>query len=503
MAVVTAGPNDPYSAIVGSLIPSADNAFDMGSSSERWATLYLGTSVSLDNGSATVSIDLSNGITIPYTVSAGSDETIGYRWGSRVELIGTAFDTWDVTLATIDANQGFTRLRITPGTGTTSTDLAEISLDASVLSDIHANNYGRLFLEAQASRFLIAIQSKGTFVALPLQVDVIGRTSGTSDEVLLSLLPGDSTHVPFWRFNGPVGIGGNISTSNNGTFNSLPTVRFDQDFTNTGLSWDVINMLPAFTESSAVNNGRVSTFVSNIHLRAANTENWTGAPGFVGFRSVIDFGSTTNVYTVSEIDGFLAQLPTNLGSAIITQHVAFHARALTLASTNYLLKGDGAGLVSIGDTTDATSLASASLVTAGGIAIAKSLAVGTAIGFLNGIATVGLGVPAVYGVSNRKGLTTADGSPITLYTTVTATGLFRITLDIFATAFTSGTATLTITWTQNSVSKTLAVTATALNTLGTATDLINPDTGTAITVQLTGTFTATVDASAVVEQLVA
>ena len=79
--------------------------------------------------------------------------------------------------------------------------------------------------------------------------------------------------------------------------------------------------------------------------------------------------------------------------------------------------------------------------------------------------------------------------------------MFRITSDIYATAFTSGTATYTITWTENAQAKTMVVNATAINVLGTAIDLINPDVSTNITAQLTGAFTATVKIASVVEKL--
>lgn len=105
-------------------------------------------------------------------------------------------------------------------------------------------------------------------------------------------------------------------------------------------------------------------------------------------------------------------------------------------------------------------------------------------------------------VDNRSGLSSADSSATTIFTTQNYSGqLWRITADIWATAFTSGTATYTVTYTENSVAKTLVVTATALNTLGTGTDLINPDGGSIIKVQLTGSFSATVNVATVAEQI--
>lgn len=119
----------------------------------------------------------------------------------------------------------------------------------------------------------------------------------------------------------------------------------------------------------------------------------------------------------------------------------------------------------------------------------------------NGIATVGYGVPAIVGLDNRTGLTGVDGAATTLYTAIAANSLFRISADIFATAAVTGTASYTIKWTENSTSQSMVVTATAVNTLGTQSNLIRPDNGTAITAQLTGVFTGTFSVAGLVEQL--
>ncbi len=109
----------------------------------------------------------------------------------------------------------------------------------------------------------------------------------------------------------------------------------------------------------------------------------------------------------------------------------------------------------------------------------------------------------IVAIDNRT-VTTADGSPITLYTTsiVPATQLYRVSTEIVAHAFTSGTATLTVTWTENGVSQTAVVTATALNVVTGIVRLAMPDANTIITVQLTGAFVATVRIATVLERLV-
>lgn len=119
----------------------------------------------------------------------------------------------------------------------------------------------------------------------------------------------------------------------------------------------------------------------------------------------------------------------------------------------------------------------------------------------NAVATAGIGVPAIYGLDNRTGLTSADGAPVTLYTSTGANQLYRVMADIFATAAVTGTANYTITWTENSTTQTATVSATAINVLGTNTQLIRPDNATNITVQLLGTFTGTFSVASAVERI--
>jgi len=118
-------------------------------------------------------------------------------------------------------------------------------------------------------------------------------------------------------------------------------------------------------------------------------------------------------------------------------------------------------------------------------------------------ALVGSGMVQLYGLDNRSGLTSADGAPIVLFhINMEGDHVYRITADIFATAVAAGTANYTITWTENATTQTMVVSASVLNTIATATDLINPDASTDITAQLTFVgFTGTVKVAAVVEEL--
>ena len=121
----------------------------------------------------------------------------------------------------------------------------------------------------------------------------------------------------------------------------------------------------------------------------------------------------------------------------------------------------------------------------------------------NGIFTKGYGVPAIFGLDGRTGLTAADASALTLYTTTAAGQVYRLMGRILATAGTSPSATYTIKWTEGGATITKTLTISALDSDSDLSVLIQPDNGTAITAQLTaisGTGT-TVNVAATVEQM--
>ena len=119
------------------------------------------------------------------------------------------------------------------------------------------------------------------------------------------------------------------------------------------------------------------------------------------------------------------------------------------------------------------------------------------------IGTVGMGVAPIYGKDARTGLTAADASAKTLYTTTAAGQVYRLMGRILATAGTSPSATYTIKWTEGGATITKTLTISALDSDSDLSILIQPDNGTAITAQLTaisGTGT-TVNVAATVEQM--
>lgn len=119
-----------------------------------------------------------------------------------------------------------------------------------------------------------------------------------------------------------------------------------------------------------------------------------------------------------------------------------------------------------------------------------------------GVATTGFGVPAIIGIDNRTGLTAADASPITIHSVTGSGRVYRVFLRIYATAYTSGIATYTMTWTENAVTKTYNASVSSLNGYSFQGMLLLPDTASNITVQLTGTFVATVKVTGVVERVI-
>ena len=116
----------------------------------------------------------------------------------------------------------------------------------------------------------------------------------------------------------------------------------------------------------------------------------------------------------------------------------------------------------------------------------------------------GFGLSPIYGLDNRHGLTAVDASAITLYTTTAASQLYKLTARILATAGTTPSATYSVKWTEGGAVITKTLTISAIDTdAGLSAILIQPDSATAITVQLTaisGTGT-TVNVAATLEEI--
>ena len=99
----------------------------------------------------------------------------------------------------------------------------------------------------------------------------------------------------------------------------------------------------------------------------------------------------------------------------------------------------------------------------------------------------------------RIGVTAADASPITIFSSTASGTRYEVKARILATAGTS--ATYTISWTEGGVAQTVALTITAVDTEVHDNFVIAPDAGTNITAQITALTSSTVNVDAIVSVL--
>ena len=109
----------------------------------------------------------------------------------------------------------------------------------------------------------------------------------------------------------------------------------------------------------------------------------------------------------------------------------------------------------------------------------------TGFGMYNNQSTAGLGLAPIWGYDARTGLTAADSAAKTLYTTTAANQVYEVAARIFGTGGTITSGVYTIGWTEGGVARTATVSITATGTLSSSLFLLQPDSGTAITGQLT------------------
>ena len=120
----------------------------------------------------------------------------------------------------------------------------------------------------------------------------------------------------------------------------------------------------------------------------------------------------------------------------------------------------------------------------------------------NGIVTAGWGVGAIYGSDLRTGITAADASALTEYAVTASGGVFEVGGSFTCTAYTSGTVTYTITWTdENSTAHTLSGSLAGTGHVDFTPVTVRVKASTSITAQITGTFVATVSPVAIVKQV--
>ena len=99
----------------------------------------------------------------------------------------------------------------------------------------------------------------------------------------------------------------------------------------------------------------------------------------------------------------------------------------------------------------------------------------------------------------RIGVTAADASPITIFSSTASGTRYEVKARILATAGTS--ATYTISWTEGGAVRTVALTVTATGTEVHDNFVIAPDAGTDVTAQITSLTSSTVNVDAIVSVL--
>ena len=99
----------------------------------------------------------------------------------------------------------------------------------------------------------------------------------------------------------------------------------------------------------------------------------------------------------------------------------------------------------------------------------------------------------------RTGITAADASPITIFSSTKSGTRYEVKARILATSGSS--ATYTISWTEGGVAQTVALTITAVDTEVHDNFVIAPDANTNITAQITSLTSSTVNVDAIVSVL--
>ena len=119
---------------------------------------------------------------------------------------------------------------------------------------------------------------------------------------------------------------------------------------------------------------------------------------------------------------------------------------------------------------------------------------------LNSIVGAMNGMPLLSGFPDlRTGVTAADASAITIFSSTVSGTRYEIKARILATAGSS--ATYTVSWTEGGVAQKVALTITAVDTEVHDNFVIAPDSGTNITAQITALTSSTVNVDAIVSVL--
>jgi hypothetical protein len=166
--------------------------------------------------------------------------------------------------------------------------------------------------------------------------------------------------------------------------------------------------------ASAGNTGSTVGIKSDFTNQTAGITH-TNAMAFYGILN------TSNA-TAAITNGFGFYFANGTTTGTSTNKHAFYAEAVTGAANNYAFKSAGAGLISIGDTTNATTTTNGSIATAGGISAVKDI-------FSGGIITSTMAAANTLSV-------TSSGNGSTVALTAGAANQCKLTFTFGATAYT-------------------------------------------------------------------
>ena len=222
-----------------------------------------------------------------------------------------------------------------------------------------------------------------------------------------------------------------------------------------------------------------------------------------GWKDINEQGGGNNLYIMKYINDIGTHSNVKLTSTVINQYLAGQLSLLT--NTKILFGADQANPSSIDQ--EGNTLVMRTSNTSNPVGFAIQNISGTNSYFFNpsnisvlySVPTKGLGISAIYGLDNRKSITTADASPITLYTTTASGQVYKVNARILATSGVA--ATYVISWTEDGTARTVTLTVSATGTEYAESFLIQPDSGTAITAQITSITSSTVNVATTIEQV--
>lgn len=321
------------SAIPTSLVPSADNTYDLGSTSKTWRTLYTGTSIIAKTSQILRVQQDANRL---FTFDGSSDTALTFTFGDgsttalqAFVMSGSGADADDDTsfcvagggACTTDGSRGaFARFRGNEFTGAGDIDMYAGSASGSVINMGTLASNGTITFQTGAGTTAIVLDSSqnATFSG-----QIFGSVANKSWANGLSAVPADVTTISTPQallFNGSGGGAGLITAQGandaNGTNNSFLKSRATDGSADTIVqSGDIISLLTFYGA-----NGTTFDTAARIKVTVGGTPGASNdMPGKIEFQTSPDGSSTlANVLTLDQdksatFTGVIKSTATNVG----------------------------------------------------------------------------------------------------------------------------------------------------------------------------------------------